>query len=1535
MKILTQEDWNVVLFNGMEKTSHWAALYFVTLMTFGNYVLFNLLVAILVEGFSSERHERREREQREIIKAKLNAEQQQLQMQLQMQEQFNEMFPQDDLKSFSDSTTSDSYNDLKNRWFSAEELRKLNNIENIKCNIQKQKMLQGETVNAVETCVDGQMPNYLSKSNQEKEMHQRQGSYKRKHQSIRDKNRSNDGTRKLHDPPLITTTAATPQDSPSNTMEMGTSLKDWEHVEIENFEREPPKIHLTPPSVFGSLKALDERIFLERSTFISKIERNSPSSLSSHSDPGSKHSPTGSAVLPTCVEQSGDEEQQDTKIDITITVASPAPSRKSSLKIRRGSSKRKKVAPKSEGIPQTEILNNCKPLQSPTGEEILSKSHGSGGSIADDICGDIRKSSIQSDKDVLLSKANCIKNDTQGNSYSRINVRRSSSIKSDSQQLPLQRNQQYLSNKYINNHQYYNFNRKNSVNVASIQHPHYFHQQYYKRRMSSFEHPFEKQSNINLNNFEDFLQRSMKVDLEKSISSISNVPEQSPQPQQAPLKKDSKMMQWLKEVSNFDKYTEERESYSLYIFPETNKFRKLCQWFVDQKWFDNVILLFIALNCITLAMERPNIPPWSKERFFLSTANYVFTVVFAIEMLIKVVATGMFYGNDAYFTSGWNIMDGSLVIISIIDLLMGLISESSPRIFGILRVFRLLRSLRPLRVINRAPGLKLVVQTLLSSLRPIGNIVLICCTFFIIFGILGVQLFKGTFYHCEGENIKGVRNKTDCLERPGNAWINRKYNFDDLGKALMSLFVLSSRDGWVNIMYTGLDAVGVDQQPIVNYNEWRLLYFIAFILLVGFFVLNMFVGVVVENFHRCREEQEKEEKIRRAAKRAIQLEKKRRRMHEPPYYTNYSPLRMFVHNVVTSKYFDLAIAAVIGLNVVTMAMEYYMMPLALEYALKIFNYFFTAVFILEAMMKLVALGLKLYLKDKWNQLDVFIVILSIVGIALEEAENKILPINPTIIRVMRVLRIARVLKLLKMAKGIRALLDTVMQALPQVGNLGLLFFLLFFIFAALGVELFGRLECSDEMPCQGLGEHAHFANFGMAFLTLFRVATGDNWNGIMKDTLRDECDDAADCVKNCCVSAVIAPIFFVIFVLMAQFVLVNVVVAVLMKHLEESHKQMEDDMDIETELEREIEREQLFEEEQALCKELERQKTNVQKRPLTKVASLPSNFTYSTPIIEKKFNTSRRQTVQYFNPLLGPNPGPISLREWNQQPSSTICESNENDLDNDGVPITTTTVTTTRTGSVGSKPPINRKNLLQKFRTQSFDVKLLSDAATCSIDAVEMDSNIKIGQSTNSSGSGEQRSSNINNNLLISKKPTAKKINYRQSSLDFDNRSSACKLIDNSNYASSSIANKSFLAVPKLQATTRSRSGSAKQLFKQAAIMDEDEQINENSLLLPDTSISQSSTNSIPQIQLPPCATGSLKNVNETATASTSYSIQPISVISSSSSSSSSVGQQQQQQVKITEPTIHTLTVDDGKDGNVKKSESCELLRVISERRKL
>ncbi|XP_049576460.1 voltage-dependent T-type calcium channel subunit alpha-1H isoform X2 [Syngnathus scovelli] len=652
--------------------------------------------------------------------------------------------------------------------------------------------------------------------------------------------------------------------------------------------------------------------------------------------------------------------------------------------------------------------------------------------------------------------------------------------------------------------------------------------------------------------------------------------------------------------------------WSFFVFAPRNRFRLWCQKTMGHKMFDPIILLFIFLNCITIALERPDIQPHSMERAFLSVSNHIFTLIFVGEMMIKVVALGVCFGEGVYLQSSWNVLDGVLVAVSLADILASAVAGGN-RILGILRVLRLLRTLRPLRVISRAPGLKLVVETLITSLRPIGNIVLICCAFFIVFGILGVQLFKGKFFHCDGFNVTGITNKTQCLDA-GHRWLRRKYNFDNLGQALMSLFVLSCKDGWVSIMYDGLDAVGVDQQPVRNNNPWMLLFFISFLLIVSFFVLNMFVGVVVENFHKCRQQQEEEEARLREEKRRKRLEKRRRSelldcgqkpskglspktlssacmlcvcvwgggaefmgrhvssphthphseiiaVHvrtraealEKPYYADYSPLRRSIHSVCTSHYLDLFITIIIFTNLLTMSMEHYKQPQYLVEILKYCNYVFTLVFVIEAVLKLVALGLRRFFKDRWNQLDLAIVLLSIMGITLEEIDlNASLPINPTIIRIMRVLRITRVLKLLKMATGMRALLDTVMQALPQVGNLGLLFMLLFFIYAALGVELFGKLECSEENPCEGLSRHATFHNFGMAFLTLFRVSTGDNWNGIMKDTLRECRPGERHCLSYL---PLISPVYFVTFVLTAQFVLVNVVVAVLMKHLEESNKE--------------------------------------------------------------------------------------------------------------------------------------------------------------------------------------------------------------------------------------------------------------------------------------------------------------------------------------------------------------------------------------------
>ncbi|XP_059138724.1 voltage-dependent T-type calcium channel subunit alpha-1G-like isoform X5 [Physella acuta] len=1040
-QVLTQEDWNTVLYNGMAKTSAWASLYFVALMTFGNYVLFNLLVAILVEGFSTEDEDKKKKKEKEEIDKDVEDEEEKEKQRL------------------AENNNIDDAQSAK-ICFNAADIDVKNNKEKEKkmlalpptCGIS----IKNETPSQLQAVVHSDGP---------------------------------------LNPPIITHTAATPMATPQGSPNEN-AIKDTNNKLSLSVKR----------SALKSTLSVDSD---KSPNFRGGSPRPSPCLRRTNSR-GSHHQRSASwrarnrrlrGDKTSLVVDSLSDSADDVDDDVFSSSHSQSPTY-------------------SAGTPRTPSVNT----------------HGHAVTYVFSDCNGHPPLNNQR----ALSPQNSLK----GRALTPRNSFKSHHTWS--------RNNSVGSGRSICNS--FELSRQNSFTSH--------------RTLNSLGSGNSKDDNKSNKNFVDLPDVKIALDKEEGREEESDLPDPDA------IDETEWNWSWCPEPKGCFL---DRHEYTFYLLSNENRLRKFTHQLISKKWFDNAVLIFIALNCITLAMERPSIPPYSVERFFLTYSNYVFTFVFTLEMMIKVIAKGFFIGKHAYLKSGWNVMDGFLVIISLIDILISISASSVTRIFGILRVFRLLRTLRPLRVISRAPGLKLVVQTLLSSLRPIGNIVLICCTFFIIFGILGVQLFKGQFYYCHGKNVKHITNKTQC-KAENNDWRNQKYNFDNLGQALMALFVLASKDGWVQIMYTGLDAVGVDQQPIENYNEWRLLYFISFLLLVAFFVLNMFVGVVVENFHKCRESQEIEERAKRAAKRQEKLDKKRKseapkassEMREPPYWANYTHSRLFIHTVINSKYFDLAIAAVIGLNVITMAMEYYMMPPELEHALKIFNFFFTSVFILEAAMKIIALGFLRFIKDRWNQLDIMIVVLSIVGIVMEEMKANVIQMNPTIIRVMRVLRIARVLKLLKMAKGIRALLDTVIQALPQVGNLGLLFFLLFFIFAALGVELFGRLECSDSNPCEGLSEHAHFQNFGMAFLTLFRVATGDNWNGIMKDTLRVNCDSSDTCLTNCCVSSIIAPIYFVVFVLMAQFVLVNVVVAVLMKHLEETYKYKELDDELEDELRAEM-----------------------------------------------------------------------------------------------------------------------------------------------------------------------------------------------------------------------------------------------------------------------------------------------------------------------------------------------------------------------------
>lgn len=626
--------------------------------------------------------------------------------------------------------------------------------------------------------------------------------------------------------------------------------------------------------------------------------------------------------------------------------------------------------------------------------------------------------------------------------------------------------------------------------------------------------------------------------------------------------------------------------YTFWCMSTENCFRRTMIRTMANPLFEQIIMTTIIINSVAIAVERPSIEADSTERFVLDIMGYCFGGIFLVEFVVKVTAMNFYWGPDPYWAQGWNKLDGFLVFVSIIDVSLTVAAVEGGEGLKMLKMLRMLRALRPLRAINKLPGLRAVVETLLASLKPIGSTLIIIATFFLIFGILGTQLFLGKFYFCDGVEedttpfvhlvnsanvtVTEINTKAECVAA-GLSWINAHYNFDNLSQALQALFVIASIDGWVDIMYAGVDAVDVDMQPKRNASPVMAVFFMAFILVGGFLVLNMFVGVILENFqaHQKSEKEnfEKDKALQQSNGTWVEPENsddsEEDDVEEEPFWVAYPPWRMKLLAHVQSHKFDIFIIIVILLNVGSMAMEHYNMSDAFILFLEVLNYIFTVIFLYEATVKIMALGWARYCggKDRaWNRFDFFICVISVVGIGMDYIGD-VLPINPTLLRVLRVLRVARILKLLKGAEELRKLLSCVKRSLAQAGNLGLLLFLLFFIFACLGTELFGRITykegCNAEYPCEGFSVHANFETFPIAMLTLFRLSTGDNWSGMMKDTMREPpmCSIDETCTSNCCSNGLLSPLYFVFFILTAQFVMLNLVVAVLMKELDKAREE--------------------------------------------------------------------------------------------------------------------------------------------------------------------------------------------------------------------------------------------------------------------------------------------------------------------------------------------------------------------------------------------
>ncbi|KAL7020839.1 hypothetical protein ACKWTF_011658 [Chironomus riparius] len=575
---------------------------------------------------------------------------------------------------------------------------------------------------------------------------------------------------------------------------------------------------------------------------------------------------------------------------------------------------------------------------------------------------------------------------------------------------------------------------------------------------------------------------------------------------------------------------------------------------IENKYFETAVITMILLSSLALALEDVHLPDRPILQDILYYMDRIFTVIFFIEMLIKWLALGF----QVYFTNAWCWLDFVIVMVSLINFIASLCGAGGIQAF---KTMRTLRALRPLRAMSRMQGMRVVVNALVQAIPSIFNVLLVCLIFWLIFAIMGVQLFAGKYFKCVDGNGTTLSQEIipdrNVCSAENYTWENSPMNFDHVGKAYLCLFQVATFKGWIQIMNDAIDSIDVDIQPLRETNIYMYLYFVFFIIFGSFFTLNLFIGVIIDNFNEQKKKAggslemfmtEDQKKYYNAMKK-MGSKKPMKAIPRP----RWRP-QAIVFELVTNKKFDMIIMLFIGLNMLTMTLDHYQQSEIFTLILDYLNMIFIAIFSTECLMKIFALRYH-YFVEPWNLFDVVVVVLSILSLVLSDLIEKYF-VSPTLLRVVRVAKVGRVLRLVKGAKGIRTLLFALAMSLPALFNICLLLFLVMFIFAIFGMSFFMHVKKKS-----GIDDVYNFETFGQSMILLFQMSTSAGWDGVLDGIINEEeCDlpNPEIGFPGNCGSATVGITFMLTYLVISFLIVINMYIAVILENYSQATEDVQE-----------------------------------------------------------------------------------------------------------------------------------------------------------------------------------------------------------------------------------------------------------------------------------------------------------------------------------------------------------------------------------------
>lgn len=359
-------------------------------------------------------------------------------------------------------------------------------------------------------------------------------------------------------------------------------------------------------------------------------------------------------------------------------------------------------------------------------------------------------------------------------------------------------------------------------------------------------------------------------------------------------------------------------------------------------------------------------------------------------------------------------------------------------------------------------------------------------------------------------------------------------------------------------MASATDSRMKDEQPVREANILMYFYFVFFVIFGSFFTLNLFIGVIIDNFNEQKKKTggsleifmtEDQKKYYHAMKK-MKSKRPVKAMTRPKLR-----LQALVFDMTTSKKFDMTIMIIIGFNMFVMALEHYGQSQEFSLILENLNLIFIAIFTLECLCKIFAMR-HFYFREPWNVFDFIVVNLSILGVVMKEYVAKYF-VSPTLLRVVRVVKVGRVLRLVKGAKGIRTLLFALAMSLPALFNICLLLFLVMFIYAIFGMSFFMNVRKRS-----GIDETFNFETFSSSIIVLFQMSTSAGWELVLDPLMDEEKDcekpDPAQGIEGTCGNKAIAIFYLISYVIVTFLIIINMYIAVILENYSQATEDVQE-----------------------------------------------------------------------------------------------------------------------------------------------------------------------------------------------------------------------------------------------------------------------------------------------------------------------------------------------------------------------------------------